>query len=32
VAFADLRGVIWLIRRAKRTAIKEFPAAESKRA
>mgnify|MGYP001809607119 FL=1 len=32
VAFADLRGVIWLIRRSKRTAVREFPAAESKRA
>jgi dolichol-phosphate mannosyltransferase len=32
VAFADLRGVIWLIRRAKRTAVKEFTATEPKRA
>ena len=28
VAFADLRGVAWLIRRAKRTAVREFPAGE----
>ena len=32
VAFADLRGVMWLIRRAKRTAVKEVPVAGATRA
>jgi len=32
VAFADLRGVIWLIRRAKRTTVREFPDTASRRA
>lgn len=32
VAFADLRGVMWLIRRAKRTAVNEVPVAGATRA
>lgn len=32
VAFADLQGVMWLIRRAKRTAVKEYAAVEASRA
>ena len=32
VAFADLRGVMWLIRRAKRTAVKEVTVAGATRA
>ena len=32
VAFSDLAGVLWLIRRAKRTAVTEHPAVETGRA